>query len=123
MNNPVASYAEWPADSQVMVVTINGDLDMYTAPILRRVLARVAGAGCGQVVVDMDGCTFLDMTGVGVLVGGLKLARERGGMIAVACGAEQVLRIFRVTGLVKVFIMAETVAEAAEALGAAAGRG
>jgi anti-sigma B factor antagonist len=47
--------------------------------------------------------TFLDSTGLGVLVGRLKLVRNQSGWLRLVCSNERILRVFRITGLDKVF--------------------
>ena len=51
----------------------------------------------------MEGVEFLDSTGLGVLVGGLKRVRAHDGSLRLVCTQERILKIFRITGLTKVF--------------------
>ena len=51
----------------------------------------------------MAGVDFLDSTGLGVLVGGLKRARSHEGSLQLVCDQEKILKVFRITGLTKVF--------------------
>lgn len=94
------------------VVIVGGEIDVYTAPLLRDALDQQIAAGRIQLVVDLDGITFMDSTGLGVLVGRLKLVRNRSGWLRVACTNERVLKVFRITGLDKVFTIRESVDEA-----------
>ena len=87
----------------VCVVTVRGEIDLYTAPRLRAGLANAVDAGHHHLVVDLDGIDFLDSTGVGVLVGALRKARMHDGSVRLVCNQERFLKIFRMTGLVKVF--------------------
>ena len=73
------------SEGPVTVITVTGDLDVYTAPLLRQEITNAVEGGCYRIVVDLDGCTWLDSTGIGVLVGGLKRVRVRDGVISVAC--------------------------------------
>jgi len=54
-------------------------------------------------VVDLEKVAFLDSTGLGVLVGGLKRVKPHEGELGIICNQEKILRIFRITGLTKVF--------------------
>ena len=63
-------------------------------------------------VIDMSEVEFLDSTGLGVLVGGLKKVRAHDGSLQLVCSQDRLLKIFRITGLAKVFVIHDT-AEAA----------
>lgn len=87
------------------VVLVEGDLDCYSAPQLRTVLLDLAD-GPRRVVVDVSGSTFIDSTGLGVLVGGLKRLREQGGHMVVRSPSPMTARLFEVTGVSKLFDIA-----------------
>jgi len=97
------------------VVEVGGEIDVYTAPKLREQLVDLVNAGRYHIVVDMEGVEFLDSTGLGVLVGGLKRVRAHDGSLRLVCTQERILKIFRITGLTKVFPIHDTVAEAVDA--------
>jgi anti-sigma B factor antagonist len=97
------------------VVTVGGEIDVYTAPKLREQLVDLVNAGRYHLVVDMEGVEFLDSTGLGVLVGGLKRVRAHDGSLRLVCTQERILKIFRITGLTKVFPIHDTIAEAVAA--------
>jgi anti-sigma B factor antagonist len=65
-----------------------------------------------KIVVNLEKVGFLDSTGLGVLVGGLKRVRAHDGSLDLVCTREQILKIFRITGLTKVFGIYETVDQA-----------
>jgi anti-sigma B factor antagonist len=85
------------------VITVNGEIDVYTAPSLRERLNELVASGHYDLVVDMGGVEFLDSTGLGVLVGGLKRVRSHEGTLRLVCSQEKILKVFRITGLTKVF--------------------
>jgi anti-sigma B factor antagonist len=99
------------------VVAVGGEIDVYTAPKLREQLVDLVNAGRYHLVVDMEGVEFLDSTGLGVLVGGLKRVRAHEGSLRLVCTQERILKIFRITGLTKVFPIHDTVSEALTAVG------
>ncbi len=74
-----------------------------TPPPLRERLNELVAEGEYHLVVDMAGVDFLDSTGLGVLVGGLKRARSHEGSLQLVCDQEKILKVFRITGLTKVF--------------------
>ena len=93
-----------PGDG-VTVVDVRGDLDCYTAPQLRAVLVDLAD-GPRRVVLDVGGSTFIDSTGLGVLVGGLKRLRQQGGDMVLRSPSPRTQRLFEVTGVQKLFEIA-----------------
>jgi anti-sigma B factor antagonist len=99
------------------VVAVTGEIDVYTAPKLREQIVSLVDEGQYHLVVDMSGVEFLDSTGLGVLVGGLKRVRAHDGSLALVCNEERILKIFRITGLTKVFPIFPTVDEAVGAEG------
>jgi anti-sigma B factor antagonist len=100
-----------PGDGHALV-RIAGEIDVFTAPRLRERLADLVTAGDVHIILDMSQVEFLDSTGLGVLVGGLKRVRTRDGSLTVVIKAERLVRIFRITGLIKVFSPFSTVADA-----------
>ena len=94
------------------VVAVAGEIDVYTAPRLREEITELVAAGTYNLVIDMSEVEFLDSTGLGVLVGGLKKVRAHDGSLQLVCNQDRLLKIFRITGLAKVFVIHDT-AEAA----------
>jgi len=95
------------------VVTVGGALDIYAAPALRERLIELLNAGHDRIVVDMDGVSFIDSTGLGVLVGTLKrMRRTEHGALRVVATRDPVLHLMRMTQLDNVFGRYESVADA-----------
>ena len=94
------------------VVLVGGEIDVYTAPQLREKLVDLVGEQKYHLIVDMENVDFLDSTGLGVLVGGLKRVRAHDGSLQLVCTQERILKIFRITGLTKVFPIHSSVDEA-----------
>ncbi len=97
------------------VIEVGGEIDVYTAPKLREQIVELVEEGRYDLVVDMQRVEFLDSTGLGVLVGGLKRVRAHDGSLRLVCSQERILKIFRITGLTKVFPIHDSVAEAVAA--------
>lgn len=97
------------------MLTVAGEVDIYTSPVLKNALAAAAAEGCSKVVVDLNGVGFIDSSGLGVLVGALRRAREAGGELRVVSAQEGIARILRITGLDRVFALHTTLDEALEA--------
>ncbi|MDO9108254.1 MAG: STAS domain-containing protein [Coriobacteriia bacterium] len=96
------------------VIALAGEVDVYTAPQLKeRLIASIEG-GCVNILVDLEQVGFIDSSGLGVLVGGLRRAKENSGAIRLVCSRENILKIFRITGLDKVFPIFDTLEHALE---------
>lgn len=92
-----------------VVVHVTGEVDVFTAPQLREALVGAIEEGCREVAVDLQGVDFLDSTGLGVLVAGLKRVRQYGGDLSLVCTREHILKILDITGLVKVLKVYDSV--------------
>jgi anti-sigma B factor antagonist len=93
-------------------IDVRGQIDIYTAPRLRELLINLVSRGSYQLVVNLDKVGFLDSTGLGVLVGGLRRVRAHDGSLDLVCTQQPILKIFRITGLTEVFGIYETVDQA-----------
>lgn len=91
------------------IVSVGGEIDVYTAPKLRDKITELVGAGVYDLIIDMEAVEFLDSTGLGVLVGGLKKVRANQGSLQLVCTQDRLLKIFRITGLAKVFVIHDSV--------------
>jgi len=99
----------------VTIVSVGGEIDVYTAPKLRDKVTELVGEGHYNLVIDMENVEFLDSTGLGVLVGGLKKVRSHDGSMEIVCNQDRLLKIFRITGLAKVFTIHDSEAAALSA--------
>jgi anti-sigma B factor antagonist len=94
------------------VVDVKGEIDVYTAPKLREKLIELVSEGSYDIVVNLEGVDFLDSTGLGVLVGALKRVKAHDGSLGLVCTQDKILKIFKITGLTKVFPIHGSVDEA-----------
>ena len=96
----------------VAVLSCSGRLNMTAAPQLKGLLDRTVADGRNRVVVDLAGVDFVDSSGLGALVGGLKTARQSGGDLRIAGGGEQVLAVLGLTILDRILRPHPTVEDA-----------
>jgi anti-sigma B factor antagonist len=85
------------------VISLAGEVDLYTAPEFKQQLLEVIGQGGKQVIVDFSDTTFIDSTTLGVLVGGVKRLRTNDGQLSLVCSDRNITKIFEITGLDRVF--------------------
>jgi anti-sigma B factor antagonist len=81
-------------------VTVRGDVDLGTVDALGQALEQATREG-GQVVIDMTDVTFLDSTGVRVLVEAYRSAQRHGGVLYVHGARHWVARVLEVTGVAR----------------------
>ena len=98
------------------VISLSGEVDLYTAPEFKQQLLEVVGQGGKKVVVDFSDTTFIDSTTLGVLVGGVKRLRPNGGQLSLVCNDRNITKIFEITGLDKVFPIYATRNEAVDGI-------
>lgn len=101
-------------DDESYVISLAGEVDLYTAPEFKQQLLEVISQGARNVVVDFSDTTFIDSTTLGVLVGGVKRLRSNDGQLSLVCSDRNITKIFEITGLDRVFTIYPTRAEAVE---------
>jgi anti-sigma B factor antagonist len=84
------------------VLMVEGELDLHTSPSLNDRLLELGDAGSTHIAVDMTRVSFMDSSGLGVLVAALKRQREREGDLALVGVTGSPLKVLSITGLDKV---------------------
>lgn len=90
----------------VVIVRVVGDLDCYTAPELRSVLLELVADGSNQVVLDVGQSSFIDSTGLSVLVGGVRRFRHEGGNMVLRAPTPATISLLEITGVIKLLEIA-----------------
>ena len=96
----------------VAVVVPQGRHNMVAARQMKELLAILLEEGSARIVVDLAATTFLDSSGLGALIGGLKGARQAGGDLRIARPTAEVLTVFQLTNMDKVLRPREDVESA-----------
>jgi anti-sigma B factor antagonist len=100
------------AESGATVLSVNGEIDIRTAPDLRDKLSELEQGGVRTIVVDLSGVGFLDSSALGTLVGANKDLRAGGGVLKVVCAQPNILKVFEITRLAEVIPVFDTVERA-----------
>ena len=103
-------------DDTRYVISLAGEVDLYTAPEFKQQLLEVIAQGAREVIVDLTNTTFIDSTTLGVLVGGVKRLRPNDGQLSLVCSDRNITKIFEITGLDRVFTIHATREEAIDAI-------
>ncbi len=96
-------------DGPASVLELTGEVDAYTSPSFREAINRALDRGKKALIISMEGVEYIDSSGLGALVGGLKKASEQHGRILIVCSKPQVAKVFEITGMVRVFPIFESV--------------
>jgi len=81
------------------VITVSGEVDLATSPDLDAAIIAGLDSGAGSLVVDLTDVSFMDSSGLGVIVRGLKRCREADKDLDLVITNERVLKVFGITGL------------------------
>jgi anti-anti-sigma factor len=100
------------ADNGVTVVAPTGRLDVAGAPALKDAISEALKNGTPRVVLDMEGISFVDSTGLGSVIAALKQIRSSQGDLRLAAPNQQVRVVLELTTLDRVFPYFSTVEEA-----------
>lgn len=94
------------------VVRPEGRLNMVAARQLKATLNDLVEAGTHRIVVDLEATTFIDSSGLGALIGGVKSTRQQGGDLRIARPTESVIAVLDLTNLSRILKPREDVAGA-----------
>jgi anti-sigma B factor antagonist len=94
------------------VIRPRGRLTMVVTQQLRTLIDETVQGGRARIVVDLGSCEFIDSSGLGALIAGLKTARQTGGDLRIAGVGPQIATVLRLTNLDRVLRPHDTVAGA-----------
>lgn len=101
-----------PVDNGVTVLAPTGRLDVAGAPALKEAIVELVKNGAPKVVIDMEGVSFVDSTGLGSVISALKQIRNNQGEMRLAAPNQQARVVLELTTLDRVFPYYATVEEA-----------
>ena len=117
---PEFSLSQESLDAERHVVSVRGEIDLFTAPDLKSALSEAIESGHTRIVVDLTDTTFLDSTALGVLIGAVKRLRSRDGALVIVNVDQNIAKTFEITGLDQIFTILATRDDAIAALDDAA---
>lgn len=100
------------AGEGITVIDLRGEVDAFTAPKLKQEMIDQIEGGTTRLAVNLADVKYLDSTGLGVLIGGLKRTRDKNGELVLICPNVRIMRIFEITGLSRIFEMFQSEPEA-----------
>jgi anti-sigma B factor antagonist len=97
--------------SGATVIGVRGEIDVATAPAVSAIVTKVLSARPSDVVVDLLDVSFIDSTGLGMLIGAQKLCQQYGTSLGLAVDEPRIQRLFDITGLTGLFTTGTTPTE------------
>lgn len=110
------ALTEEQTPSGAHVVAVSGEVDIFTAPDLKKTITAAIEGGTRLLVIDLTLTRFLDSTALGVLIGAVKRLRPLDGRMAIVNTEPSTAKTFQITGLDRIFTIVATRDEALEAV-------
>lgn len=100
-------------DKRTLLVQIDGELDHHVAARVREAVdARIKSTNARNIAFDFRNVTFMDSSGIGVIMGRYKIAKTLGGRVLIFGAGTQIKRIIVMSGIDKIVRLADTLEEA-----------
>ena len=103
-------------EADIVLVRLNGRLDATTSPDVRATLQKLLEKDQPKIIIDLQEVPFIDSSGLASLVSGLRLAREKNGVIALSGVQPQAQTVFHLTMLDRIFPIHPTYNDAVQSL-------
>jgi len=94
-------------DGNVWRITLSGEIDIYNSSDMKTLLTKLMEEHTADMHVDCNNLEYIDSTGLGALVGALKNIKSQGKEMHLLNVKPNILKLFRITNLDKVFIIEE----------------
>jgi anti-sigma B factor antagonist len=96
------------SEDHATVISVSGELDLASSPVLEEELDRVAQSDAELLIVDLRELEFMDSTGLSVLVRAHQRAEEQGRRLGLVNGSQQVQRLLTLTGVADRLMLADS---------------
>lgn len=94
--------------NNISVLVLNGEIDVYTSPKLKEKIVELIEEGKNSLIINLQDVSYIDSTGLGVLVGALRRCKEKEGEVYLIYSSPRLKRIFEITGLNNSFKIAKS---------------
>src|SRR6185312_15775097 len=102
-------HVELLEENSVQYFKVVGEIDAFTAPLLKEKLATVQNLRGIQAELDLSEVAYIDSTGLGVFVGFYKSLKENEGYVKITGVNTRLKRLFEITGLDEIIDIEEEV--------------
>lgn len=102
---------------RILITALDGELDHMQAERIRaQVDAAFEKSSCKHIVIDMSNVTFMDSSGIGMIIGRYKNTEKRGGQVILTGMTDAVTKLYEISGLAKIISRLATVEDALQKL-------
>jgi anti-sigma B factor antagonist len=95
-------------EGKLEFLNLKGEIDVYSSPSLKEKVLEEIDKGVENLVINLEKVSYIDSTGLGILIGTLKRMKEREGKLYLIFSSQRLKRIFEITGLNKIFSIYES---------------
>jgi len=95
-------------DDKIVVLDIVGEIDLYNAPDIKETIKKCISEGNTQIIINLDKVSYIDSSGIGVLISSLTNLKKIGGGLKIINVYAPILKVFKMTKLDKFFDIFET---------------
>jgi stage II sporulation protein AA (anti-sigma F factor antagonist) len=116
----VALQVEFTTKQDVLIIRLTGELDHHTAEQLRsQAEKKINESPIKHVLLNLEGLSFMDSSGLGVILGRYKQISQLGGQMIVCAISPAIYRLFELSGMFKILKLADSEEDALDTLGVA----
>ncbi|MBQ3031238.1 MAG: anti-sigma factor antagonist [Anaerotignum sp.] len=106
-------YLRFKQKNKTILIMVSGEIDHHTSKELRRQTeSAMSEMGGRNLVFDFTNVSFMDSSGIGMLIGRYKQLQSMQGRIAIICTEEKIVEIIRLSGLTKLFPIFDSLEDA-----------
>lgn len=110
-------YLEFENKNDKLIVSMSGELDHHSAEEVRnKIDDRLDRDNITKLVMDFSGVSFMDSSGIGVVIGRYKKLSMKKGNICIARVSDSVKRVFELSGMFKIIKLYDSIEEAIESI-------
>ena len=85
-----------------LIVKVYGEFDLHAADYARKDIDKyIKSEGIKHVIFDLEGLTFIDSSGLGVILGRYRKVSENGGQVAISAAPQTILKVMEISGLTR----------------------
>ncbi|MDE4541720.1 MULTISPECIES: anti-sigma F factor antagonist [unclassified Thermoanaerobacterium] len=98
--------------NDTLIVKIKGELDHHTSDIFKDAINTEYQKGFKNIILDFEKLNFMDSSGIGMILGRYKMAKDNDGKLAIVGANSQLLKVIELSGILRIINCYDTIEEA-----------